>query len=213
LKELLVVLKQINMKAFIVLFALVAAAMAEAEADPAVFYAGAYGGYHPYAYGAFGAYGYGYPWAYGYTGCRNAAGAAVPCAYHNVVAAKHVVAKREAEAEADPAVFYANAYGAYGAFGAYGYPYTYGYGHYPYAAYTYAAGCRNNQGAAVPCAHGALAAHVVAKREADSEADPAYFVSPYLAQYGFPRTFYGHGLVHTSRLGVCVNYLGAQVPC
>merc|ERR1712088_1159824 len=203
---------QTNMKAFIVLFALVAAAMAEAEAeaDPAVFYAGAYGGF-PYGYGLSGyagyagypyTYGYGLPYAaYAYTGCHNDAGAAVPCAAHNVVK----IAKREAEAEAeaDPAVFYAGAYG--------GFPYTYGYGLPAY--YTYAAGCRNNNGALVPCAHGAVAAHVVAKREADSEADPAYFVSPYLAQYGFPRTFYGHGLVHTSRLGVCTNYLGAQVPC
>merc|ERR1711997_1326342 len=126
-------------------------------------------------------------------------------------------AMAEAEAEADPAVFYAGAYGGFpygyglsGYAGYAGYPYTYGYG---LPAYTYAAGCRNNNGALVPCAHGAVAAHVVAKREADSEADPAYFVSPYLAQYGFPRTFYGHGLVHTSRLGVCTNYLGAQVPC
>merc|ERR1711997_465929 len=217
---------QTNMKACIVLFALVAAAMAEAEAeaDPAVFYAGAYGGF-PYGYGLSGyagyagypyTYGYGLPYAaYAYTGCHNDAGAAVPCAAHNVVK----IAKREAEAEAeaDPAVFYAGAYGGFpygyglsGYAGYAGYPYTYGYG---LPAYTYAAGCRNNNGALVPCAHGAVAAHVVAKREADSEADPAYFVSPYLAQYGFPRTFYGHGLVHTSRLGVCTNYLGAQVPC
>merc|ERR1712045_336436 len=185
-----------NMKAFIVLFALFAAAMADAEADPAFFYSG-----YPCAFGAYGAYGSYAFHPYAYTGCRNAAGAAVPCAYHNVV-------KREAEAEADPALFYANAYGGYyGGFGAY--PYTYGYG-YPYAAYTYA-GCRNNAGAAVPCAHGAVATHVVAKREADS--DPAYFVSPYLAQYGFPRTFYGNGLVHTSHYGICTNYLGQQVSC
>merc|ERR1712122_472370 len=77
-----------NMKAFIVLFALFAAAMADAEADPAVFYSG-----YPYAFGAYGAYAY-HPYAY--TGCRNAAGAAVPCAYHNVV-------KREADS--DPAYF------------------------------------------------------------------------------------------------------------
>merc|ERR1712042_413967 len=176
-------------------------------ADPALFYANAYGGYYgglgayPYTYG-YGAYPYA---AYTYTGCHNAAGAAVPCAHHNVVK----VVKREAEAEADPALFYANAYGGYyGGFGAY--PYTYGYGAYPYAAYT-SAGCRNNAGALVPCAHGGVAAHVVAKREADS--DPTYFVSPYLAQYGFPRTFYGNGLVHTSHYGICTNYLGQQVSC
>jgi len=210
---------QTNMKAFIVLFALVAAAMAEAEAeakaDPALLYAGAYGAY-PWTYGlsSYGYpynYGYGLPYAaYAYTGCHNAAGAAVPCAAHNVVK----IAKREAEAEADPAVFYSGVYGsypwAYGLGGYTAYPYTHGYG---LPAYTYAAGCRNNAGALVPCAHGAVAAHVVAKREADSEADPAYFVSPYLAQYGFPRTYYGNALVHTSRFGICTNYLGASVPC
>merc|ERR1712055_919479 len=173
---------QTNMKAFIVLFALVAAAMAEAEAeaDPAVFYAGAYGGF-PYGYGLSDyagyagypyTYGYGLPYAaYAYTGCHNDAGAAVPCAAHNVV--KIANREAEAEAEADPAVFYAGAYGGFpygygltGYAGYAGYPYTYGYG---LPAYTYAAGCRNNNGALVPCAHGAVAAHVVAKREADSE--------------------------------------------
>jgi len=257
---------QTNMKAFIVLFALVAAAMAEAEAeakaDPALLYAGAYGAY-PWTYGlsSYGYpynYGYGLPYAaYAYTGCHNAAGAAVPCAAHNVVK----IAKREAEAEADPAVFYAGAYGGYPwAYGlssygyGYGYPYTYtysyglptytygavathviakreaeaeaeadpavfyrgAYGGFPwaYGLSSYGYGYPYTYGYGLPAyTYGAVATHVIAKREADSEADPAYFVSPYLAQYGFPRTYYGNALVHTSRFGICTNYLGAQVSC
>jgi len=189
------------MKAFIVLFALIAAAMAEAEAeaDPQLL---AYAGY-PYALGAY-PYAYGYPYAHypyvAYTSdCKNAWGIPVPCAQEGE-------ARKKREAEADPALFYSNYYGGYG------YPYAYGAYAYPYAAYTAYTGCRNDAGAAVPCAYGNVA-HVVAKREAEAEADPAYFVSPYLAQYGFPRTFYGHGLVHTSHYGICTNYKGAQVPC
>merc|ERR1712020_239409 len=56
---------------------------AEAEADPWVYYSGYYGhpGYYGYGYGLGygwgGYYGHGY---YGYGGCRNNAGALVPCA-------------------------------------------------------------------------------------------------------------------------------------
>merc|ERR1739838_1138808 len=52
---------QSNMKAFIAIFAtLLAAVNAEAEADPAVLYANAYGSYGNYGYGyGLGAYGYG----------------------------------------------------------------------------------------------------------------------------------------------------------
>merc|ERR1712002_1205273 len=144
---------------------------------------------------AYGAYAYPYA-AYAYTGCRNAAGAAVPCAYHNV-------AKRSADAEADASPYF---YGGY--YG--GYPYAAAYGAYPYAyaAYAYNSPCKNGAGFPVPCA-----AHTVAKRSAEAEADPAYFVSPFLARYGFPATFYGHGLTHTSHFGVCTNYKGEQVAC
>jgi len=186
------------MKAFIALFALVAAVAA--EADP-YFYG--YGGY-PYAYGAgaltYGAYGAYAPVTYvaaPETGCTNNFGLPVPCAFKSVE-------KRsaDADAEADPQYFYNGAYAGYG-YG-YGYPYAYGaYGYYPYAY----SGCRNNAGVAVPCAHG----HAIAKR--DAEADPAYYVSPFLARYGFPSTYYGNGLVHTSHFGVCVNYKGEKVPC
>merc|ERR1712212_226505 len=183
-----------NMKAFIILSAVIAAVMA--EADPAYFYNGHYGlgGYYGgYPYAAYGAYPYAYG-AYAYTGCHNAAGAAVPCAYHNVAKRS---ADADADAEADPQYFYSGYYGGVYPYASYGaYPCAYGAAYaypYAYAAYT---GCRNNAGAAVPCAYGH---HAIAKR--DAEADAAYFVSPYFAQYGFPRTYYGAGLVHTSRFG------------
>merc|ERR1712002_864400 len=100
---------------------------------------------------AYGAYAYPYA-AYAYTGCRNAAGAAVPCAYHNV-------AKRSADAEADASPYF---YGGY--YG--GYPYAAAYGAYPYAyaAYAYNSPCKNGAGFPVPCA-----AHTVAKRSAEAE--------------------------------------------
>jgi len=186
------------MKAFISLFALVAAVAA--KADP-YFYG--YGGY-PYAYGvqpyAYGAYA---PLTYvaaPETGCTNSFGLPVPCAFKSV---EKRSADAKADAEADPQYFYNGAYAGYG-YG-YGYPYAYGaYGYYPYA-YT---GCRNSAGAAVPCAYGH---HTIAKR--DAEADPAYYVSPYLSHYGFPSTVYGQGLVHTSHFGVCINYKGEKVSC
>merc|ERR1712106_458575 len=138
--------------------------------------AGAYGAY-PYgagvygagAYGAYGAYPYGLGLAAGYASVSPSASvsinglapAAVPAIAGGYAGAGRYVAnsagvvhvaKREAEAEADPyyATYgyaglhgaYAGAYGAYaGAFGAYAgaygaYPYTAAYGAYPYAAYS-----------------------------------------------------------------------------
>merc|ERR1711997_1430217 len=99
------------------------------------------------------------------------------------------------------------------------------------APYALAAGvCHNVAGLPVPCAHGA--AHIIAKR--DAEADPAYFYNGYhgyagygaygLGAYGAYGA-YGLGLaaapsdpthphlVHTSRFGICTNYLGARVSC
>merc|ERR1712156_1361689 len=121
-----------NMKAFIaIIAALVAAVHAEAEADPAVLYANAYSslGHYGYGYGL-GAYGYGagyygaYAGYYGYpygsvaaptvaapaaiaagvkaAPCVNAANVPVPCAARK---------RRDAEAEADPAVLYGGYYG------------------------------------------------------------------------------------------------------
>lgn len=90
------------------------------------------------------------------TGCMNHMGAAVPCAYGNVVAPAAVapaveekkVEKREAEADPE-AWWYGNYYNAYN------YGHYYPYNHYSayYAPYHYAVGgCRNNFGAVVPCA-------------------------------------------------------------
>ena len=59
-----------------------------------------------------------------------------------------------------------------------------------------------------------LVEHQLGKRSADSEADPLlYFAAPYGHRYGFPHNVYGQELIHSSNLGVCTNYLGAQVPC
>merc|ERR1711936_107564 len=152
-----------------------------------------------------------YPYAYGLPGlvglkaapCVNAANVPVPCAH----------GKRKREAEADPALLY-------GAYGYAGVPFgsstgldaltqgldasTQGYAPYAYAAYPYAA-------------YG----HYYGKREAEAEADPAllyagYAGYPYAAAYGA----YPHGvaatyagLVHSSHVGLCLNYLGASVPC
>ena len=80
-----------------------------------------------------------------------------------------------------------------------------------------------------------------AEAEAEAEADPAYFYNGYggyagwgYAGYGLPHAYAGyhhagypygayHGyapsdptaphLLHTSRVGICTNYLGARVPC
>merc|ERR1712142_347592 len=140
--------------------AVIAAVMA--EADPQYFYGG-------FPYAAYGAY----PYAFAYSSaCKNNFGIPVPCA-------AHTVAKRDAEAEADPQFLYGGYYNGY-------YPYASAYAAYPYAAYTAYTGCHNAAGAAVPCAYHNL------------------------AQYGFPRTYFGNGLVHTSRFGVCTNYLGQQ---
>merc|ERR1739842_249998 len=100
--------------------------------------------------GAYGAYGLG---AYGLAG-------------------HHVIGKREAEADADPAYFY-NGYHGYAG---YGYAGLGAYG--AYGAYPYAAAYRGLAGLAL------------------TPSDPTNPTA-----------------VHTSRLGVCVNYLGAQVPC
>merc|ERR1712177_85794 len=123
-----------------------AAAEADPEADPWLYYSGlyghhgyGYGGYHyapltytyaPYTYShVYGHYGLGH---YGYFGRKKREAEAEP--------------EATADPEADPWLLYGG----------------WGYGGYHYAPYTYAAyhhpltyfygGCRNNQGALVPCA-------------------------------------------------------------
>merc|ERR1712079_913958 len=127
-----------------------AAAAPGPEADPWLYYSGLYG-HHGYGYG-----GYHYaPLTYSYA----------PYTYSHVYShyglggyAYYGRKKREAEPTAEPAADpNADPWLLYGGFGGYA-----GYGGYAYAPYTYAAyhhpltyfygGCRNNQGALVPCA-------------------------------------------------------------
>merc|ERR1712226_564730 len=114
--------------------------------------------------------GLGYPYA-AYHGL-----AAAPLAAAPAVAAAHVIAKRDAEADADPAYFY-NGYAGYGGyFGGYAGLYAGAYAGYPYA--------------------GAYAGYPYAGAYAAAPSDPT---APHL--------------VHTSRFGICTNYLGARVSC
>merc|ERR1712088_1206088 len=151
---------QSNMKAFIAIFAtLLAAANAEAEADPAVLYANAYGSYGNYGYGyGLGAYGYGLG-AYGYglgaygaySGYYGHAAAApvVPAAYAYPAYAAGIKSapcvnslnipvpcaarkRRDADAEADPAVLYGGYYGHPHAYNRFAYGYGYGLGAHAY---------------------------------------------------------------------------------
>lgn len=109
----------------------------------------------------------------------------------NTAGVAHVIGKRDAEAEADPAYFY-NGYGGYAGFGyaGYGLPHAYGaYRHGAYAGGLYGAGL---YGAGL-YGGGLYGAHLGLGLAPSDPTNPQ--------------------LVHTSRLGVCVNYLGAQVPC
>merc|ERR1712154_536498 len=135
----------------------------EAEADPYLLYNTHYPVTYTHAAAAAPAVTYTYtpvthhvPLVYtAATGCMNHMGAAVPCAYGNVVApavAAPVEEKKveKREAEADPEAWW---YGNY--YNAYNYGHYYPYNHYSayYAPYHYAVGgCRNNFGAVVPCA-------------------------------------------------------------
>jgi len=241
-------------KFLVVASSLVAAVYGEAEADPALLYGGfGYGLGLPYAYGAYAFGGKSAP-------CVNAANVPVPCAgaplaYAGLPYAHGLYGRKkreaEAEAEADPALFY----------GAYGYPYGLGYHGLGYAGLGYAGLghavaatpfglthssnvgiCTNYLGASVPCGR--------KKREAEADADAEAAVLyggygyPYGLGYGlgyaglgyaglgYAGLGYAHGAVaatnpvlghavahtpfgvtHSSNVGVCTNYLGAQVPC
>merc|ERR1719445_739089 len=142
------------MKAFIA-SAIALAAGASAEADPALLYSGlGYGNSAP---------------------CVNTANIPVPCAAGHVAYAApygiHTIGKREAEAEADPALLY-NGLGYAGL----------GYGYAGLAAplvYGKSAPCVNAANIPVPCAAGyaAYGIHAIGKREAEAEADPALLYS------------------------------------
>merc|ERR1711884_295429 len=142
----------ITMKAFIFL-CLVAAAMA--EADPQFLY-NSYSSYYPSTY------------AYG--------GAYSPYTYGNFYGTRHFY-KREAEAEADPALVYST--GVHGVH----YPMTYGIHNYAYGAYPYTYG---------------YAHHAYGKREA--EAGPQYVYSSgvhYPMTYGLHNYGYSHAYPYT----------------
>ena len=219
----------------IVLFALVAAAYAdaEAEADPYLLYGGyngylGWGGYHgAYAGLPYGAYGYAHS-AYPYALSHAVKSVEVQPATVEVKSTP-IVQNVVHHVPAAPLVHAAPAVVAAPAV----------------APYVAGAPCVNHLGAAVPCAlgHPLVNTHAIAKREAEAEADPAYFYNGYHGYAGLGHFGYGYGgygyahaygaypygvhagyglapsdptaphLVHTSRLGVCVNYLGAQVPC
>merc|ERR1711945_2909 len=116
--------------------------------------------------------------------------AGFPYVHHPVAA--HVVAKREADSEADPAVFY-NAYGT-------GYPYVAStYTHYPYttavAGYPY-----NKVVAGVPAytttGYTYPVVHSLGKREAGADSDAALYYRTYGYNYGSPYT-YSYGTPYT----------------
>merc|ERR1711972_1013688 len=107
-------------------------------------------GHYPVVYHA--------PTVYASNVCRNAAGAVVACAegtaagiykFADAEERKKREAEPKAEAEADPWLLYS---GYYGHPGYYGYGYGLGYGWGGYYGLGYYGGCRNNQGALVPCA-------------------------------------------------------------
>merc|ERR1712050_430867 len=108
-----------------------------------------------------------------------------------------VAAYARAEAEAKPGFVYTTGHLPL----AYGYPYAV---HHP-LVYTAPVGCQNNEGAAVPCAHGVLPYGLVpaiaggAPAEEDAEADPE--ADPWLYYHGlgyaahpYGYGYYGHGL-------------------
>merc|ERR1711993_51328 len=115
--------------------------------------------------------------------------AGFPYVHHPVAA--HVVAKREADSEADPAVFY-NAYGT-------AYPYAAStYAHYPYttavAGYPY-----NKVVAGVPAyttGYTYPVVHSLGKREAEADSDAALYYRTYGYNYGSPYT-YSYGTPYT----------------
>merc|ERR1712088_1286321 len=116
--------------------------------------------------------------------------AGFPYVHHPVAA--HVVAKREADSEADPAVFY-NAYGT-------AYPYVAStYAHYPYttavAGYPY-----NKVVAGVPAytttGYTYPVVHSLGKREAEADSDAALYYRTYGYNYGSPYT-YSYGTPYT----------------
>merc|ERR1719208_337928 len=196
------------MKAFVVLAAVLATAAA--EADPALLYSGL--GYHGLGYAGLGYAGLGYaaPLAYAHAAytpygikdagtfgkvySNDAVGAAGYAAKGQYVAnSAGVVHVAKREAEADPALLYSGL----------GYAAPLAYTHATYAApiaVGKSAPCVNAANVPVPC-NGA-----------------AVYSDPYgLHGYGYAglpyATTYAAPLVHSSHVGLCLNYVGQRVPC
>jgi len=115
--------------------------------------------------------------------------AGVPLVHHPV--ATHFIAKREAEAEADPAVFY-NAYNA-GVYSPYvstysAYPYTTAVAGYPYNK-VYTTGYTGYT-------YNTPVVHALGKREAEADSDAALYYRTYGYNYGSPYT-YNYGTPYT----------------
>merc|ERR1712106_907309 len=140
-------------------------------------------------YGGYAGYA-GYPYALGYglglksAPCVNAVNIPVPCA-----------GKRKRDA--DPALLY----GGYAGYGYAGVPFASSTGLDPITQGLDA----STQGFA-PYAHYGYGLGYYGKRDAD--ADPQLLYGGYAGYAGYP-----YGITHPSNLGLCVNYLGAQVPC
>merc|ERR1719178_150080 len=217
------------MKAFVVLAAVLATAAA--EADPALLYSGlgyaglGYAAPLAYAHAAYTPYGIKDAGTFGKVYSNDAVGAAGYASKGQYVAnSAGVVHIAKREAEADPALVYSGL--------GYAAPYT-TYAHAPVAyAVGKSAPCVNAANVPVPCAaatyahvgyHG-LVHHALGKREA--EADPALVYSGLgYAGLGYHGLGY-HGLgyaglpyattyagVHSSHVGLCLNYVGQSVPC
>merc|ERR1712212_1041175 len=126
-----------------------AEAEADPEADPWLYYSGLYG-HHGYGYGGYHYAPLTYSYApYTYSHVYNHYGLGGYAYYGRKK--REAVAEPEANAEADPWLLYGGYAGGYAGYGGYAYaPYTYAAYHHP-LTYFYG-GCRNNQGALVPCA-------------------------------------------------------------
>merc|ERR1712179_28982 len=176
---------KINMKTFICLFALWAAASAvpeakpEAEADPYLLYSG-YGGYPGYGYAGYRRFGYaGYPY-----------GGRFAYAHHYGKREATAEPEAEAKADADPCLLYSGL-GGYPGYG-YGYGRSFGYAGYPYGAryayggYPYAGVYAHHYGKREATAEPEAAA------EANADADPYLFYSGYGAGYAHPYGYSGY---------------------
>lgn len=111
-----------------------------------------------------------------------------------------------AEAEADPALLYAGLPYAYGAYG---------------VAALKSAPCVNAANVPVPCAAGyagyayaGLPYALYGRKKREAEADPLLYAG--VAGYPYAYAGYPYGAVaytHPSNVGLCLNYVGQQVPC